>query len=99
MKTPRSMDDFAGSDVQQLLDEAKDRFENGNCWAVRVPARLCLTADHTDYWHAFTPELVTFASDSCSMRAIISPRSDSLVRMFNMSEFEDCQFDLNDDES
>ena len=96
MKTPRSMDDFAGSDVQELLGEAEARFENGNCWVIRVPARLCLAADHTDYWHAFTPELVTFASDSCSMRAVISSRTDSQVRMFNMGEFEDCQFDLND---
>ena len=96
MKTPRSMGDFAGSDVQQLLDVAEARFENRNCWVIRVPARLCLAADHTDYWHAFTPELVTFASDSCMMRAVISPRTDSQVRMFNTGEFEDCQFDLND---
>ena len=96
MITPRSMEEFAGSDVQQLLDEAEARFDNGNYWAIRVPARLCLAADHTDYWHAFTPELVTFASDSCMMRAVISPRTDSQVRMFNMSDFEDCQFDLND---
>ena len=74
MKTPRPMDDFAGSDVQQLLGEAEARFDNGNYWVIRVPARLCPAADHTDYWHAFTPELVTFASDSCTMRAVISPR-------------------------
>ena len=96
MISPTTMDDFAGSGVQHLLDEAIELFENDKCWVIRVPARLCLAADHTDYWEAFTPELVTFASDSALMNAVISPRSDSLIRMFNLGEFEDCQFDLND---
>ncbi len=97
MISPTTMDDFAGSDVQHLLDEAIELFENNKCWVIRVPARLCLAADHTDYWEVFTPELVTFASDSALMNAVISPRSDSLIRMFNLGEFEECQFDLNDD--
>ena len=61
MKTPRSMDDFAGSDVQELLGEAEARFENGNCWVIRVPARLCLAADHTDsvsYTHLTLPTIL-----------------------------------------
>ena len=97
MISPIPIDDFTGSDVEYLLDEASMRFENNNCWVIRVPARLCLAADHTDYWEAFTPELVTFASDSTLMKAVIVPRSDSLIRMSNMGEFEDCQFDLNDE--
>ncbi|MDE0574633.1 MAG: hypothetical protein OSB32_03530 [Candidatus Poseidoniales archaeon] len=97
MVSPTPMDGFTDSNVEHLLDEASMRFENDNCWVIRVPARLCLAADHTDYWEAFTPELVTFASDSALMNAVISPRSDSVIRMFNVGEFEDCQFDLNDD--
>ncbi len=97
MISPTPMDDFTGSDIQQLVGAASERFDNPDCWVIRVPARLCLSADHTDYWHAFTPELVTFTSDSCMMRAVVSPRTDSQVRMFNMSDFEDCQFDFNDD--
>ena len=96
MIAPTPMEDFTGSDIQQLIGAASERFDGPDCWVIRVPARLCLVADHTDYWHAFTPELVTFASDSCTMRALISPRRASLVRMFNMGDFDDCQFDLND---
>jgi galactokinase len=91
------MDDFVGSDVQRLVEDASVRFENRNCWLIRVPARLCLAADHTDYWEVFTPELVTFASDSALMNAVISPRKDSMVRMFNAGDYEDCEFDLSED--
>ena len=90
------MDDFVGSAVQRLVADASVRFENRNCWLIRVPARLCLAADHTDYWEVFTPELVTFASDSALMNAVISPRSDSMIRLFNVGDFEDCEFDLNE---
>ena len=96
MISPIPIDGFASSNVEFLLNEASMRFENDKYWVIRVPARLCLTADHTDYWEAFTPELVTFASDSAVMKAVISPRSDSVIRMFNVGEFEDCQFNLND---
>ena len=96
MIAPRDIEDFTGSDVQRLLEQASARFGGQYCWVIRVPARLCLAADHTDYWEAFTPELVTFASDSATMNAVISPRSDSIVRMFNIGDFEDCEFDLNE---
>ena len=97
MMAPTSMNDFVGSEVQPLLEEASKRFGGKNCWVIRIPARLCLAADHTDYWEVFTPELVTFASDSTLMTAVISPRKDSRIQMFNMGEFEDCQFNLNED--
>ena len=97
MIIPRSMNDFTDSDVQRLIEVASRRFGDREYWVIRVPARLCLAADHTDYWEAFTPELVTFASDSATMKAVISPRTDSMVRMFNVGDFEDCEFDLNED--
>ena len=84
MIIPRSMNDFTDSDVQRLIEVASRRFGDREYWVIRVPARLCLAADHTDYWEAFTPELVTFASDSATMKAVISPRTDSMVRMFNV---------------
>ena len=92
----RPLDDYTAPDLQQLVGLAKESFDNRDCWIIQVPARLCLAADHTDYWEVFTPELVTFASDSAVMRAVISPRSDSMVRLFNVGDFEDCGFDLNE---
>ena len=92
----RPLSDFTSSELNRLMVAAKALFDGQRCWIIRVPARLCLVADHTDYWEAFTPELVTFASDSATMRAVISPRSDSMVRMFNIGDFDDCEFDLND---
>ena len=96
MIIPRSMNDFTDSDVQRLIEMASRRFGGREYWVIRVPARLCLAADHTDYWEAFTPELVTFTSDSVTMHAVISPRTDSMVRMFNVGDFEDCEFDLDE---
>ncbi|MDE0708365.1 MAG: hypothetical protein OSB33_05390, partial [Candidatus Poseidoniales archaeon] len=93
----RPLNDFTTPDLEQLIDAAKTLFENRDCWVIRVPARLCLAADHTDYWEVFSPQLVTFASDSCTMRAVISPRTDSLVRLFNMGKFENYEFDMSVD--
>ncbi len=90
----RPLSDFASFDSERLMNTAKVAFGNRDCWVIRVPARLCLAADHTDYWEVFSPQLVTFSSDSCTMRAVISPRTDSLVRLFNVGEFEDCEFDM-----
>ena len=92
----RPLDDFAAPNLKRLVGAAKELFGARDCWIIRVPARLCLAADHTDYWEVFTPELVTFASDSTVMRAVISPRSDSMVRLFNIGDYEDCEFDLNE---
>ena len=92
----RPLSNFTSSELNRLMVAAKALFDGQRCWIIRVPARLCLVADHTDYWGAFTPELVTFASDSATMRAVISPRSDSMVRMFNVGDFDDCEFDLDD---
>ena len=97
MFNARPLSDFAYTGKDHLIDAARDLFGERDCWVIRVPARLCLVADHTDYWEVFSPQLVTFASDSCTMRAVISPRNDSLVRMYNMGEFEDCEFNLNVD--
>jgi len=94
MIVARPLDDFAAPGLERLMVLAKELFGKRNCWIIRVPARLCLAADHTDYWEAFTPELVTFASDSALMTAVISPRTDSRVRMFNVGDFEDCEFDM-----
>jgi galactokinase len=96
MINARPLDDFSHPEIGQMLSAAKSLFGGRNCWVVRVPARLCLVADHTDYWEVFSPQLVTFASDSCAMQAIISPRDDSLVRMCSFG-FEDHEFDLNGD--
>ena len=90
----RPLSDFSDTDSEPFFEVAKDVFSNRPCWIIRVPARLCLAADHTDYWEVFSPHLVTFASDSCTMRAVISPRTDMLVRMFNTGQFEDCEFDM-----
>ena len=79
MVAPIPMDEFTGPDIQQLVGIASELFDNRNCGVIRVPARLCLAADHTDYWEIFTPELVTFASDSAMMWAVISPRTDASV--------------------
>ena len=76
MIAPIPMNRFSGSELQQMIDVAKSNFRSGEGWFIQVPARLCLAADHTDYWEAFTPELVTFASDSCTMKALIAPRND-----------------------
>ena len=92
----RPLDDFVAPNLKLLVGLAKDFFGDHDCWIIRVPARLCLAADHTDYWEAFTPELVTFASDSALMTAVISPRTDSIVRLFNVGDFDDCEFDLNE---
>ena len=97
MVNARPLSDFAHADIDHMLESARSLFGERDCWVIRVPARLCLVADHTDYWEVFSPQLVTFASDSCTMRAVISPRNDSLVRMYNMGEFEDCEFNLNVD--
>ena len=97
MINARPLSDFAYTGEDDLIDAAKDLFGERDCWVIRVPARLCLVADHTDYWEVFSPQLVTFASDSCTMRAVICPRNDSLVQMYNMGEFEDCGFNLNVD--
>ena len=96
MVNARPLSDFTHTDIDHMLESARSLFGERDCWVIRVPARLCLVADHTDYWEVFSPQLVTFASDSCTMRAVISPRNDSLVRMYNMGEFEDCEFDLNE---
>ncbi len=96
MINARPLSDFTHAGEDQLVVAAKNLFVERDCWFIRVPARLCLVADHTDYWEVFSPQLVTFASDSCTMRAVISPRTDSLVRMYNMGEFEDCEFDLDE---
>ncbi len=85
---------FPVAKSERLIDAAKNLFGARDCWIIRVPARLCLAADHTDYWEVFSPHLVTFASDSCTMQAVISPRSDSLIRMYNMGDFDDCEFDI-----
>ena len=90
----RPLSDFSASCSERFFDVAKNVFDGRLCWLIRVPARLCLAADHTDYWEVFSPHLVTFASDSCTMRAVISPRSDTQIRMFNTGEFDDCEFDM-----
>jgi len=94
MINARPLSEFSGTDCKRLIDAAKDLFGERFCWVVQVPARLCLAADHTDYWEVFSPHLVTFASDTSKMGAVISARTDTLVRMFNMGEFDDCEFDM-----
>ena len=88
------LNQFPVAKSERLIDAAKNLFGERDCWIIRVPARLCLAADHTDYWEVFSPHLVTFASDSSTMQAVISPRSDTQVRMFNMGDFDDCVFDI-----
>ena len=62
--------------------DAVQRYEEvygiGPVWVIQVPARICLAADHTDYWSGFTSELVVMASDSQIMTAVIGPRDDGV---------------------
>ena len=75
----------------------EEKFGIGLVWVVQVPARLCLAADHTDYWMGFTPELITMASDSQSMIAIIGSRDDSIVSCHSNNEkFENWDVDINE---
>ena len=50
MVNARPLSDFAYTGVDQLIDSARALFDERDCWDIRVPARLCLVADHTDYW-------------------------------------------------
>ena len=36
--------------ISNLVQEYENEFGVGPVWVLRVPARLCLAADHTDYW-------------------------------------------------
>ncbi len=61
----------------------------GPIWVIQVPARICLAADHTDYWPGFTSELVVMASDSQIMTAVIGPRDDGFIYCNSMDgEFD-----------
>jgi len=66
-------------DIVDLVEQYEDAFGVGPVWITRVPARLCLIGDHTDYWKGFTPELVTMASDSQEMWGVIGARDDGLI--------------------
>ena len=80
--------------LRDLLDAYEEVYGPGDVWVVRVPARICLAADHTDYWRLFTPELLTFASDEYAMFAVIGPREDRRVRLFSMDGFDACEFSI-----
>jgi len=67
------------SNISNLVQEYEHEFGVGPVWVVRVPARLCLAADHTDYWLGFTPELITMASDAQEMWAVIGTRDDNII--------------------
>lgn len=74
----------------QSIVDAVERYEElygiGPVWVIQVPARICLAADHTDYWSGFTSELVVMASDSQIMTAVIGPRDDGVISCNSMSE-------------
>ncbi len=71
----RGVDD----DIVNLVEQYERAFGVGPIWITRVPARLCLIGEHTDYWKGFTSELVTMASDSQEMWGVIGPRDDGLI--------------------
>lgn len=66
-------------DLVLLLEDYESKFGVGPVWIVSVPARICLAADHTDYWMGFSPELLTMGSDSQVMWGVIGPRSDNRI--------------------
>ena len=65
--------------ISELVQEYENEFGVGPVWIIRIPARLCLAADHTDYWIGFTPELITMASDTLEMWAVIGARDDDII--------------------
>ena len=67
------------SEISNIVKKYEGVFGVGPVWVLRIPARLCLAADHTDYWIGFTPELITMASDSQEMICVIGAREDGEV--------------------
>ena len=83
--------------ISNLVQEYENEFGVGPVWVIRVPARLCIAADHTDYWLGFTPELITMASDSQEMWVVIGARDDSLISCVSSHEkFESWQEEIID---
>ncbi len=70
-------------DIVNLVEQYESVFGVGPVWVSRVPARLCLAADHTDYWQGFRPELLTMASDSQEMWGVIGARDDGLISCYS----------------
>ena len=88
-------------EISDIVKNYENEFGVGPVWIIRVPARLCLAADHTDYWNAFTAELITMASDSQEMICVIGAREDGLVSCVSSEnkfeswtkKFDDVKFD------
>mgnify|MGYP001317980729 CR=1 FL=1 len=72
--------------ISDVVKEYEGEFGIGPVWIIRIPARLCLAADHTDYWIGFTPELITMASDSQEMLCVIGARDDGIVSCVSSDE-------------
>ncbi|HHZ74215.1 MAG TPA: hypothetical protein EYN58_03370, partial [Candidatus Poseidoniales archaeon] len=73
-------------EVVNAVQRYEEQYGVGPIWVIQVPARICLAADHTDYWPGFTSELVVMASDSQIMTAVIGPRDDGFVYCNSMDE-------------
>ena len=67
------------NEIVDAVQRYEEQYGVGPVWVIQVPARICLAADHTDYWPGFTSELVVMASDSQVMCAVIGPRDDGVV--------------------
>lgn len=86
--------------VASAIQEYVSQFGEGRVWIVQVPARICIAADHTDYWKGFTSELITMASDSQLMTAVIGPRDDNEIHCQSTSaEFESWSDSLLNDQA
>ncbi len=77
-------------ELVKLLTKYEGKFGVGPVWIVSVPARICVAADHTDYWRGFSPELLTMASDGQTMWGVVGPRDDGSVSCSSSDEsFDD----------
>lgn len=81
--------------IVDAVQRYEEQYGIGPVWVIQVPARICLAADHTDYWQGFTSELVVMASDSQVMTAVIGPRDDGIISCSSMNKgFEPWEQDL-----
>ena len=73
--------DQVGPELAAVINRFEKRCGANMVWVVRCPARLCLVADHTDYHEWFSPELITFASNTAVMTAIITPLEEKIIKI------------------
>lgn len=73
----------------QSLSAFRSAFAKAPRFELDVPARICMFGDHSDYVPWLSSNIVTFGSSEQRMRALITPRSDGLVKV--VSSLEGCE--------